>query len=260
MRKEINMKRFISIMLVVAVFVSAFVVGNITASAASNSETVSVTQTTVEKNGYVTVNWRTLSYCKYYRVFYKIDNTGWVKAADVSYTSQGNYYPGQIMKKRISVPLYRISSGSENDTVKIYVTVRGMDRDKNYNTSFRSYLVRSDKLMSFTPRLYLQSIESGKATFTVFDPAMINNSTKFRIFYRKGNAWKAIGDFNKNNFGNKIAIATLNVPLYKYNYKARFTVRGINESGQYTTPFLNDAVVVNYPDYRTYQLYRIVAG
>lgn len=254
------MKRFISLMLIVAVFVSAFAVGNITTSAASSTESVSVTNTTVEKNGYVTVNWRALSYCKFYRVFYKIDNTGWVKAADVSYTSQGNYYPGQIMKKRISVPLYRISSGSENNIVRIYVTVRGMDRNKNYNTSFRSYLVQFDKLVSFTPRLYLQNMESGRATFTIFDPSLISSSTKFRVFYRKGNNWKAIGDFNKNNFGNKCAIATLYVPLYKYNYKARFTVRGINNSGQYTTPFLSDAVVENYPNYQTYNFYRIVAG
>lgn len=254
------MKRFTSVLLVVTVIMSVLAVGNVTSSAASNSETITVTQANMGKNGAVTVKWKALSYCQYYRVFYKIDNTGWVKAADVHFTAQGRYYPGQIMTKSFSVPLYKMQSGNPNDVRKVYVTVRGMNRDKKFNTSYRTYFASFGQLKYFAPGMYLQNLDGGKATFVINDPQNINTSTKFRIFYRKGNTWKAIGDFNKNNFKNKFAIATLNVPLYKYKNKACFTARGINSKGQYTTPFLNNAVVENYPDYLTYKYYQFIAG
>lgn len=254
------MKRLVSVFLIVTVMMSVFVVSSVSTAAASNSETVAVTHAGMEKNGYVNVSWRALSYCKYYRVFYKINNTGWVKASDVYYTSQGNYYPGQVMKKSFTVPLYRIPSGNANTNVKIYVTVRGMDRDKRYNTSFRSYQVCTNQLQAFAPRMYLSSVESARATFTINDPSIIDNSYKFRVYYWNGKTWKAIGDYYKNNFRNKFAIVTLNVPLYRVNGAARFTVRGISSSGQYTTPFLQNAVVADYPNPWTFNMYRLIAG
>lgn len=254
------MKRFTSILLIITVITSVFVVGNVTTSAASNSETITVTQASMGKNGAVTVKWRTLPYCKYYRVFYKIDNAGWTKAADVYYTSQGTYYPGQTMSRSITVPLNRIHSGRVNDTVKIYVTVRGMDKNKTYNTSFRSYLVSSSTLQTYAPRMFLASVDNGKATFAIGEPQNVNNSAKFRVFFKRGTDWKAIGDFNKIAFGNRAAVVTLNVPLFKINGKAQFTVRGVDSKGQYTTPFLNDAVVENSPNYSTYRLYKFFAG
>ena len=254
------MKRLVSVFLIVTLMMSAFVVSSVSTAAASNSETVAVTHVGIEKNGYVNVSWRALSYCKYYRVFYKINNNGWVKVSDVHFASQGNYYPGQVMKKSFTVPLYRIPSGNANTNVKIYVTVRGMDRDKRYNTSFRSYQVCSNQLQAFAPRMYLSSVESARATFTIFDPSNIDTSTKFRVFYRVRNNWKPIGDYYKNNLRNKFAVVTLNVPLYKVNNVARFTVRGINSSGQYTTPFLQNAVVADYPNPWTFNMYRLIAG
>lgn len=250
------LKRLISILLIVTVMMSVSIAGSVTTSAAS-SDTITVTQARMDKNGFVNVSWKTLSYCRYYRVFYKIDNTGWVKAADVS---QGSYYYGQTMSKRISVPLYRIRSGNPTNVSRIYITIRGMDKNKRYNTSFRSYLSCSNQLQAFAPRMYLNSVESARATFIVSDPPNIDNSTKFRVFYHNGKTWKAIGDYNKNNFKNRVAIITLNVPLYKVNNKARFTVRGVNNSGQYTTPFLIDPIVANYPDYWTFNMYRLIAG
>ena len=253
------MKRIISIFLMASVLLSVLAVSGVTASAAS-SETVNITSAKMDKNGTVSVSWRTLSYCKYYRVFYKIDNTGWVKAADVSYNAQGNFFPGQVMTKKFTVPLYRMAAGNGTETRRIYVTVRGMDRDKKYNTDYRACLAYSNSLFSFTPRLFLQNVQSARATFAVYDPQNIDTSTKFRVFYRRGNSWKAIGDFYKNNAGYRFAVVTLNVPLYKYDNKALFTVRGINDSGQYTTPYLNNAVVPNYPDLNTYQLFSWVCG
>lgn len=254
------MKRFTSIFLILTVIMSVLVVGNVSTSAASTSETVTVTQTNMSKNGSVYVKWRTLPYCKYYRIFYKIDNAGWTKAADVYYTSQGTFYPGQTMSRSITVPLNRIHSGKVNDTVKIYVTVRGMDKNKIYNTSFRSYLASSNPLQTYAPRMYLTSVDNGKATFAVGEPQNVNNSVKFRVFYKRGTDWKAIGDFNKIALGNRAAIVTLNVPLFRINGKAQFTVRGVDVKGQYTTPFLNDAVVENCPNYSTYRFYKFFAG
>ncbi len=254
------MKRIISIFLIATVIMSLLVVGIIPSSAATTSSSVTVTEAKMDKNGSVNVKWKALSNCQYYRIFYKIDNTGWVKAADVHFSAQGRYYPRQIMNKRITVPLYKIGSGIAAKPVGIYITVRGMNRNKQYNTSFKSYLSYANTLQAFAPRMYLQNLDSGKATFTVCDPLKINNSTKFRVFYRNGNSWKAIGDYNKNNLGNMFAIVTLNVPLYRVNNTARFTVRGVNNRGQYTTPFLNNAVIENSPNYSTYQLYRLAAG
>ena len=91
------MKRIVSVFLIVTVMMSVFAVSSVSTAAASNSETVAVTHAGIEKNGYVNVSWRALPYCKYYRVFYKINNTGWVKVSDVHFSSQGNYYPGQVM-------------------------------------------------------------------------------------------------------------------------------------------------------------------
>lgn len=254
------MKRITSLFLIITVIMTMLVVGGVTTSAASTSQTITVTQTSMGKNGSVYVKWRTLPYCKYYRVFYKIENASWIKAADVHYTSQGSYYPGQTMYKYITVPMSNIHYGRVDDTVKIYVTVRGMDRDKKYNTSFRSYLASSRSLQNYAPQMYIASLDGSKATFTICDPSKINNSTKFRVFYRSSKGWKAIGDFNKNNLGNRFAVATLNVPLYKYNGVARFTVRGVNNKGQFTTPYLTDAVVENSPDFATYRWYKIIAG
>ena len=254
------MKRITSIFLIVTVIMSVFVVSSISTSAASNPETVSVTKTSMGKNGDVYVQWRTLPYCRYYRVFYKIDNAGWTKAADVYYTSQGNYYPGQTMSKQITVPLNKIHFGDANDTVRIYVTVRGMDANKTYNTSYRSYLVSSDTLKIFAPRMCLANIDNGKATFGIIEPQNVSNTAKFRVFFKRGANWKAIGDFNKSFLGNRAAFVTLNVPLYRVDGKAQFTVRGVDNNGQFTTPYLNDAVVENYPDYSTYRLYKFFAG
>ena len=106
----------------------------------------------------------------------------------------------------------------------------------------------------------MTSLENNLATFIVGDPQNVSESTKFRVFYKAASGWKAIGDFNKNNIGNRIAVMILNVPLYRVNGTARFTVRGINSKGQYSTPFLTDAVVENTPDYATYRWYKIIAG
>ncbi len=254
------MKRFTSILLIMTVIMSVFVVGDVSASAASKSESVTVTQAYMGKNGAVTVKWKALSYCKYYRVFYKFDNASWVKAADVHFLAQGRYYPGQTMTKSFNVPLYKMKSGNANDVRKVYVTVRGMNRDKKFITSYRTYLAYFGQLKYLAPRMYLQNLDGNKATFVIGDPQFISTSTKFRIYYFQGYRWKSIGDFSKNNFRNRYAIATLYVPLYKYNNKARFSVVGINNKGQYTTPTLNDAVVENYPDIMTYKLYRLIAG
>lgn len=254
------MKKMTSILLFITVIMTMLVVGGATASAETGSESIAVTQTNLNKNGSVFVKWRTIPNCKYYRIFYKIDNASWIKALDVSATSQGTYYPSQTMSKYISVPLRNIHSGRVNDAVRIYVTVRGMDKNKKYITSYRSYLASSSNLQSFAPRMYMSSLDNAKATFVVSDPQNVNESTKFRVFYKTASGWKAIGDFNKNNVGNRIAIMTLNVPIYRVNGKARFTVRGINSKGQYSTPFLTDAVVENTPDYATYRWYKIIAG
>ena len=123
------MKRITSIFLIITVIMTMFVVGGATASAASSSESIAVTQTNMSKNGSVYVKWRTIPNIKYYRIFYKIDNASWIKAIDVS------AYPSQTMSKTITVPLRNIHSGRVNDEVRIYVTVRGMDKNKKYITS-----------------------------------------------------------------------------------------------------------------------------
>lgn len=51
------MKRITSIFLIVTVIMSVFVVSSISTSAASNPETVSVTKTSMGKNGDVYVQW-----------------------------------------------------------------------------------------------------------------------------------------------------------------------------------------------------------
>lgn len=164
------------------------------------------------------------------------------------------------MSKQITVPLNKIHFGDSNDTVRIYVTVRGMDTNKTYNTSYRSYLVSSDTLKTFAPHMCLANIDNGKATFGIVEPQNVSNTAKFRVFFKCGANWKAIGDFNKSFLGNRAAFVTLNVPLYRVDGKAQFTVRGVDNNGQFTTPYLNDAVVENYPDYSTYRLYKFFAG
>lgn len=254
------MKRITSIFLIVTVIMSVLIVGSVSTSAASEPDIIVVTRKNMDKTGSIDVQWRTRCYCKYYRVYYKINNSDWVRAAEVYYKEQGDYYIGQIMKKRISAPLNKIQSGSENTPVKIYVTVRGLNYEKQFTTSFSPYLSYSGNLGTLAPRLYLSRVENKRATFTIFDPPNISNSTKFRVYYWDGKTWKAIGDYSKGKSGSKGAMLTINVPQYKYKGIARFTVRGINNKGQHTTPFLNNAVVGNYPDYRTFQKYKSIAG
>lgn len=155
--------------------------------------------------GDINITWEPVEGAEKYRVFFKGGNQkGWKKIADVTGVS------------------YSWNGGEYN--TEYTFTVRCVGNSGSYESGFDSAGVKCRSKVSMSK---ISSIKAS-GTSAVITWNAVPDTCKYRVFYKNGSSWKAIGVTDKTSYTYKGA---------ELGKSMTYTVRCINSAGKYISAF-----------------------